>query len=365
MDTTAKKVEYCKLCNKNIKSYTCPRCGIGYCNLNCYKSEAHLECSESFYKQCVEEDLRSLENDNTARQKMLDILKRLHEEDSGNDILTDSENEEKLDSDDEANLPDLETRLKNIDLDNSEQVWSVLSNAEKQEFEALIKSGEASKLLLPWVPWWTIHKQPLVELIEEDISDKHETEYPVIINVQSFNKQVMVSPKICFNIMNVIYAYAYIALYYNGDYLNCAEEAANIFFSICENMKENKIFDSENTALESVVCNIKQREYLPKDIDTLSTVVEAGNCILKNPERMQGTKHTCAALSELWRLLSKVYKEMKVSKHKTSKKQLLNRYTERDKIQNLCLSKKIVFTCIKKLEFYISWLQTYGIDMYT
>lgn len=197
MDMNTKKVEYCKLCNKNTKSYTCPRCGIGYCNLDCYKSESHLECSESFYKQCVEEELRSLENDSTGKQKMLDILKRLQEEDPENDMLTESEDEEELDSDDEANLLDLKTRLKDIDLDNSEQVWSVLSHTEKQEFEALIKSGGASKLLQPWVPWWTTHKQPLVaslELTEEDIIEKREIEYPVIIDVKSFNEQMKKQP---------------------------------------------------------------------------------------------------------------------------------------------------------------------------
>ncbi|KAK2579232.1 hypothetical protein KPH14_008201 [Odynerus spinipes] len=363
----AKEVEYCKLCNKKPKSYTCPRCGIGYCNLDCYKSEVHLECSESFYKQCVEEELKSSESDPEARRKMIEILKRVHEGDIENDMSMESEDEEELDSDDEANLLDLETRLKDIDLDNPDQVWAILSDAEKQEFEALVKSGEAYKLLPPWLPWWTIHKKPLIEsldITEEEKHDKHETEYPVIIDVQPFNEQMMISPKIRFNIMNVIYAYTYIALYYNGDYLNCAEEAANTFLSICENMKENKIFDNEEDALESVVQNIKQNEHLSKDVETLSAFAEAGNSILRNPSKMQGTIHTCAALSELWRLLSEAQKEMTVNKHK-KEKQLSTKHIQHNKKQNICLSKKIIFACLKKLEFYISWLKTYGKDMYT
>lgn len=368
MDCTNGKEEvgYCKLCYKKPKSYTCPRCGIDYCSLNCYKSEVHLECSESFYKQCVEEELKCSESDPETKQKMLDILKRLHEEDMENDILVESEDDEELDSDDETNLLDLETRLRNVDLDNADEVWAALNHEEKQEFEALIKSGEASKLLPPWVPWWT-HKKPLIEsleITEEDIDKKQETEYPIIIDVQTFNKQIVVSPKICFNIMNVIYTYAYIALYYNGDYLNCAEEATHTVFSICENLRENKIFDNEETALKSVVQNIKQNEHLSKDVETLAAFITAGNSIFKHPKKMQGTIYTCAALSELWRLLSEAQKEMAINKHKRIEKKLLKRHSQHSGIQNNCFSKKIIFACLKKLEFYVSWLQTYGKQMY-
>lgn len=57
--------------------------------------------------------------------------------------------------------------------------------------------------------------------------------------------------------MNVIYAYAYIALYYIGDYLNCAEEAANVFLIICGNMRNNEIFKDADSPIESVIENIK------------------------------------------------------------------------------------------------------------
>lgn len=95
--------------------YTCPRCGIGYCNVDCYKSEAHLECSESFYKQCIEDELKSQEKDAEGRKKMIEILKRVHEQDLRNtDFESDDasdeggraedELEEQLDSDDEENV---------------------------------------------------------------------------------------------------------------------------------------------------------------------------------------------------------------------------------------------------------------------
>lgn len=56
---------------------------------------------------------------------------------------------------------------------------------------------------------------------------------------------------------NVIYAYAYVALYYIGDYLNCAEEATHVFLIICENIRHNEVFKDVDSAIESVVDNVK------------------------------------------------------------------------------------------------------------
>lgn len=56
---------------------------------------------------------------------------------------------------------------------------------------------------------------------------------------------------------NVIYAYAYTALYYIGDYLNCAEDAANVFLIICANIRNNEVFKDVDSAIESVIGNVK------------------------------------------------------------------------------------------------------------
>lgn len=98
-------------CSKRTRLYTCPRCGIGYCGTECYKSDAHTDCSESFYRQCIEDELKSQENDPVARQKMIEILKRVHEADMENDILEDNLDEKStsdencsLDSDDDQEV---------------------------------------------------------------------------------------------------------------------------------------------------------------------------------------------------------------------------------------------------------------------
>lgn len=93
-------------CNKHVRLYTCPRCGIGYCGIECYKSDAHIDCSESFYKQCIEDELKSQEKDPVAKQKMMNILKKIHEKDLEDDILGEDIDGEvsPLDSDDEQEV---------------------------------------------------------------------------------------------------------------------------------------------------------------------------------------------------------------------------------------------------------------------
>lgn len=62
----------------------------------------------------------------------------------------------------------LEERLANIDLDNADVLWSVLTNAERQEFEAILQSNEIDKMLPQWKPWWdqTVEKK-LVREVDE------------------------------------------------------------------------------------------------------------------------------------------------------------------------------------------------------
>lgn len=64
------------------------------------------------------------------------------------------------------------------------------------------------------------------------------------------------SPNVRYNIINVIYAYAYVANYYNGDYSNCPLEATVVFLDLSENMKANKIYEDAQSAIASVTHNV-------------------------------------------------------------------------------------------------------------
>lgn len=359
LNEKSSKNDMCELCNKQSRKYTCPRCGIGYCNRDCYKSNAHLECSESFYKQCVEEELKSQEPDPEARKTMVAILKRAHEEQIEDILGTSDESDEEgtqLDSDDEEEVPDLEKRLKDVNLDNADEIWSALTNSEKQEFQALIKNGEVEKILPEWHPWWSIQgTRRLVEDADSNELPEYMKYCPTLVEVPVFSELQKASPNLRYNIINVIYSYAYMALYYNGDYLNCAEEATKVFLVLCNTIRCNEVFENVESAVVSVTENIIETDWLPKDEQMMLIFREAGNMILQGPEERAKSLYSSAAVSELHRVFNTARAE--ISAHKNNSREFSSRFSHCSG-SNLNLSKKTLLLYCKKLEYYLSWLKS-------
>lgn len=127
-------------CNDKVSKYCCPRCEIFYCSLDCYKSEKHASCSESFYRDCVNNELASYQNDDESRNKMIEILKRMNA-DAGEEQFEElMENIDEVDSDDDIQV-DLHERIKDINLNNADDVWDALTEDERNDFEALLNKG--------------------------------------------------------------------------------------------------------------------------------------------------------------------------------------------------------------------------------
>lgn len=77
-------------------------------------------------------------------------------------------------------------RIKNVDLNNVDELWAVLTDSERQEFEAILKNGEEEKILPLWTPWWSRVEEK--KLVEEVGSSKEENEtannyLPVIVDI--------------------------------------------------------------------------------------------------------------------------------------------------------------------------------------
>lgn len=138
----------CELCLKKVSKYTCPRCNVKYCSLECYRGRNHVKCSEMFYKSCVMESLHGQTVENAEQRKMVEILKRF-------------ENEKEKESFDEFGSAsfvgeNLEERLKGLDLDHDyEKIWEKLTAEEQKEFERALNDGYIGTLVDTWIPWWT------------------------------------------------------------------------------------------------------------------------------------------------------------------------------------------------------------------
>lgn len=134
----------CAFCVEKTSKYTCPRCNVRYCSTVCYKSEKHLRCSELFYKECVMKEMSEEEGSSENKRKMIEMLKKLEEQDR--------------EAEDDLDIEDLEERLGEIDINSAEPeaVWLALTDKERKEFELAVKSGEISKVIDIWVPWWSL-----------------------------------------------------------------------------------------------------------------------------------------------------------------------------------------------------------------
>ena len=108
---------YNRSCSKQTAKYTCPKCNLRYCSLECYKNEvgdednvcsiysssilnnfsfailysqSHLQCTESFYKDNILQEISNQRVSNEEKKKILELLKRVGRE----DVSADSDDEE-------------------------------------------------------------------------------------------------------------------------------------------------------------------------------------------------------------------------------------------------------------------------------
>ncbi|XP_015117369.1 zinc finger HIT domain-containing protein 2 isoform X2 [Diachasma alloeum] len=251
-------VHLCQICNSIPSKYTCPRCSIPYCSMHCYKSTSHFNCSEEFYKEWVEAEIKFQSNGPEGKKIMTEILKRVHEQDT-NPSFNESEPDvdglcEELDSDDDEDVSDLADRIINVNLDDADELWEVLTEAERQEFEALLRNGEEEKLLPHWTPWWSPknNEKHLIKEVDENERIRMVERCPKFLEIPYISAVEKASFTVSFNLLNVLYSYVLMVFHYDGDHQHSAKEAVSMFLQLCDNIRGNKVFDNEESALDAV-----------------------------------------------------------------------------------------------------------------
>nr|XP_025676323.1 zinc finger HIT domain-containing protein 2 isoform X2 [Arachis hypogaea]XP_029151486.1 zinc finger HIT domain-containing protein 2 isoform X2 [Arachis hypogaea] len=226
-------------CQKQFSQYTCPRCNSRYCSLHCYKSHS-LCCTESFMRENVVQELQQIQPDEQTKHKMLDILKRFHSEEEMDDSIDDNEDYSTLS----------EGIVQKI-LSGQEISFDDLSVEEKKRFQRAIASGELSKMIKPWEPWWsklsarkirlskegTQLVQPLAEEELEDDIENHdsskiplgpETTLPPVSQLSSKEP----SPILTVHLVDILYSYCFTLRLYNGDWRSDPLGSVLVVFSV-------------------------------------------------------------------------------------------------------------------------------------
>ncbi|XP_004929080.3 zinc finger HIT domain-containing protein 2 [Bombyx mori] len=353
----------CGLCEEQKSKYCCPKCGILYCSLGCYKSDKHLECSENFYRDWVNEELSSQNVDEESKRKMIEILKKMQNE--SNDNVDDLENDDHIDSDD-YDEEDLHDRIKNLDINDADAIWSALTEDEKNEFEALISQGDVGSILPQWEPWWTKRtKSKLVTEVCDDELDKNVDTCPQLKNVQKLTSLTKIAPSttVKFNIINILSSYAFIMRYFNGE-IDPVEAIVHLL-SICGNLESNANYDDPAIALEAVAQKCLQNELVQTDKRSTEVMKHDTYLILQGPNDDKKSFYCKAALSHLFEIFTDAKSALKHTKiAETKKKTEFSKKFPEQKIYHLPkLDVGKVKMSMKKIEYYLSFLESYSMEL--
>lgn len=170
-------------------------------------------------------------------------------------------------------LPDdLLNRLQDVNLNDTELLWSKLSEAEKQEFQSMVLNGEVEKIFTPIKPWWEESVETLKESpeIENKLRKTHK-------EIKSFAEITKKEPSfnVNYNLCNIVGAYTVVYRYFNGDLEEYIGEAAGLLHSTCHTLSKNTVFDSITSALQSIVkqCTLhsleQSEEQLREDLNRI------------------------------------------------------------------------------------------------
>nr|XP_022906304.1 zinc finger HIT domain-containing protein 2 isoform X1 [Onthophagus taurus] len=335
----------CEICNLKSGRYTCPRCNILYCSTTCYQSITHNNCSESFFKDCVDEMLQSVNKDPKNKRDVEELLKRVNGDFNEIDAQL-------LDSDDDENCPDdintLQERLEGVDLDDSELVWSKLSENERREYFEFLQNGEMNEIVeAVWKPFWGNKFE--TKIIEVEKLEELKTKCPKILKIKDFNSISNKSPSDCvqFNLINILASYAFTTRYFDGDHFKEAAEAVSCITQISSVFKSNGRFQNYEEAVKSVIYEYKNLSWVETSGENEKLLWGDLKDILEGPHDTEKNFYALCCLSDLSRLFKSALNGIiDTNKSKGFQNDEI-KFETRDRIK----------MHIKKVDYYLSYVK--------
>ena len=391
----------CKICEKvEGASYQCPRCEIPYCSLNCYKAH-NQTCTEGFYKDQVDTELKTKTATYEDQKKMMDRLKNLHLSDTqgvpGDFSLAPSLPEDPTNkyapfqrpfSDGVTALDDLEegeealfalfdkdiheelANLPDLNPDSIVQFLASLPEEKINRFATAALDGALSHLMEPWVPWWfeknsssallgASGSNGFVQEVDGDSSSGGKEERggktervgvvpetgPIKPFSQLFPTTKKPSPTLPFDLVDLLFGYGMMMRRCNGEWNDASVLASCVedVFSFSQVIGEGRAFGSMALVFEGKVAipSLRREEVLAISLDCLS--------ILKRKRYVLG------ALGDLCRLFRTLLtKARNVGKRKGKGKE---EEGEEDREQAMRTKELIRRTKMaeRKLTFFLSW----------
>lgn len=197
---------------------------------------------------------------------MLEMLKRLEEENEPDDLLLEDNQED--DDDEEDQHQRLIERFGNIDIENTDPslIWDLLSDKERKEFEVVLHelehTGNWDKLHLPsYIPWW---KQPIPLITDEEEEIDEESDIPQLpATLPNFEKMTQPATRssthLAWNLLNILATYSYLMRHTLGDLLEDIKDTIDIAQTLSAHVLYSTAPECPYTSVTDVVGDIVER----------------------------------------------------------------------------------------------------------
>jgi len=199
-------------------------------------------------RENVMDELKQTQPEDESKKKMLDILKRLH-----------LEQEMESDGEDESMLS--EELIQKV-LSGEEIKIEDLSDDEVKRFRQALASGELSKMIEPWTPWWKKPSARMItlspdgsQLVRQVREEDTATSGPMTDQEPSINEipegpeaplpalkqltRAEPSPLLAVRLVDILYSYCFTLRLYNGDWHSDPLGACTVALSMSKVMGED------------------------------------------------------------------------------------------------------------------------------
>eukprot|EP01105_Mastigella_eilhardi_P000638 TRINITY_DN10753_c0_g1_i1.p1 TRINITY_DN10753_c0_g1~~TRINITY_DN10753_c0_g1_i1.p1 ORF type:complete len:368 (+),score=114.42 TRINITY_DN10753_c0_g1_i1:2-1105(+) len=287
----------CAVCARQYAKYLCPRCGVKYCSLPCFKTH-NGACTEGFYKQHVVDSLKGQRASLEDRKKVLEMLAREREcaEEEEESLEPGSNNEEE----DHERLLQLQKMLEDPAQNSDvEALLATLSERQRRAWRRCISEGALE--VEPWRPWWC---SALVQPLNADGTPQEEENVPPLpLDIPAFRTLFPgtkePSPLLPNSLLQILYTYVYTIQLYNGEFAGDPEDALDVALSLCPVMCGNATYERPDEALlvpfaaSNELPDANSQEY------SVACFGELGKLLLRK-------RYVAAALADLLALTSQV-----------------------------------------------------------
>jgi len=203
----------CLVCTRQMSKYTCPRCNTPYCSLLCYKNHGK-SCTEGFAKDNLTSALKNKRASKEDKMKMVEILKRVHENE---DEVCETSDEDIINP--VADDSEVGRWLEKMTLGEEDDLdVQKLGSETKKAFHLACMAGKLREHVEQWTPWWI---KPIIIPSGQSMDNPSLTTGPQI-NEDIPNLETLYSgkpsPMLPYHLLDIVFAYTSTLFTYNGDW---------------------------------------------------------------------------------------------------------------------------------------------------